>query len=362
MLLYLRESEVDRDGGGDREELLDGVFFQLRSGSNGLWGWSAANARTDSGIGNNANLEQVEQAYGPPSDSEQEKGWNGGIYDLLVYERDHRSVVFRFDAGSLTAMGVIVGVPFAEGRGETANDTVASAIRAACKQGFAPAQSVMFDCRGLGFAGDMPDEREIARSLCETSRHRWKEGELRESPISSTHGADEQSTVKTSAEQDAGKGPKPRLSPRLTTTTLDCFDDVPLATEGFLFRNVGFFCLTGMGGEQSDTDAARSFRKSAELGSPRAQYNLGLCFALGRGVDKDQEQALSWWRRAASMEFARAQYRLGLCYESGDGVPADTSEALRWYRKAAGHGHREAREAARRLAPAAAEHTPPVAR
>ena len=40
------------------------------------------------------------------------------------------------------------------------------------------------------------------------------------------------------------------------------------------------------------------YRKSADQGDTRAQYNLGVLYVNGEGVEKDLEQAASLWRNA----------------------------------------------------------------
>ena len=45
-------------------------------------------------------------------------------------------------------------------------------------------------------------------------------------------------------------------------------------------------------------------------------------------------EAVKWYRRVAEQGNARAQYNLGICYERGEGVEKDMTEAVKWYRKA----------------------------
>ena len=48
------------------------------------------------------------------------------------------------------------------------------------------------------------------------------------------------------------------------------------------------------------------YRRSADRGHPRAQYNLGRCYETGRGVEKDPERALELYRAAASQDYREA--------------------------------------------------------
>ena len=54
---------------------------------------------------------------------------------------------------------------------------------------------------------------------------------------------------------------------------------------------------------------------------------------------KDQKEAAVWYRKAADQGHTKAQYNLGVCYAYGDGVVKDQKEAATWYRKAADQGH-----------------------
>ena len=85
-------------------------------------------------------------------------------------------------------------------------------------------------------------------------------------------------------------------------------------------------------------------RMNADLGSPDAQFNLGVCYETGNGIGKDIAEAVKWYGKAAELDHAGAQYRLGLCYEEGKGVEKDLMEAIRWYRNAAERGNIEAKK------------------
>jgi Sel1 repeat len=58
----------------------------------------------------------------------------------------------------------------------------------------------------------------------------------------------------------------------------------------------------------------------------------------GKGVPRDYPEAVRWYRKAADQGYAKAQYDLGNMYSQGKGVPQDYAEAARWYRKAADQG------------------------
>ena len=82
-------------------------------------------------------------------------------------------------------------------------------------------------------------------------------------------------------------------------------------------------------------EAVAWYRRAAEQGDARAQYNLGGMYREGRGVPQDAAGAVAWYRRAAEQGHARAQYNLGGMYAAGRGVPPDAVEAHMWFTIAA---------------------------
>jgi len=106
--------------------------------------------------------------------------------------------------------------------------------------------------------------------------------------------------------------------------------------------NLGFMYANGNGVVKDEAEAVRWFRKAAEQGYAKAQFNLGFMYANGNGVVKDEAEAVRWFRKAAEQGQAIAQFNLGFMYAHGIGVVKDEAEAVRWYRKAAEQGHASA--------------------
>ena len=132
----------------------------------------------------------------------------------------------------------------------------------------------------------------------------------------------------------------------------------------------------GRGVRQDYAEAAKCYRKSADLGNADAEYSLGHMHAFGQGVRQDNEEALRWFSLAAAHGNAKARERLirlkgasgsapraGTAQgtsgtsESGDsdwyyqvaenyyygrGVSQDYAEAAESYRKAAEQGNANA--------------------
>lgn len=66
-----------------------------------------------------------------------------------------------------------------------------------------------------------------------------------------------------------------------------------------------------------------------------AARNLGNFYRLGIGVDKDMNKAFEWYKKAAEAGLDRAQYNLALLYLEGEGTEKNEEEAISWLIKAA---------------------------
>ena len=88
--------------------------------------------------------------------------------------------------------------------------------------------------------------------------------------------------------------------------------------------------------EAGDHEAALAlWGPLAHAGVPRAQNNVGSCFAHGQGVPVDHALALRWLTLAAEAGDPLGQRNLGIVHYNGLGVPLDYAEAARWFRLAA---------------------------
>jgi TPR repeat protein len=61
-------------------------------------------------------------------------------------------------------------------------------------------------------------------------------------------------------------------------------------------------------------------------------------------VPQDDAEAVKWFRKAAEQGHAKVQYNLGVIYEMGRGVAGDDVAAYAWYSAAAASGHNKARK------------------
>lgn len=107
-------------------------------------------------------------------------------------------------------------------------------------------------------------------------------------------------------------------------------------------RNLGHLHRAGLGVPQDFAEAARWYRRAAELGLAGAQVNLGSMYLQGQGVNEDPVEAALWFERAARQGHPIAQYNLGAMHLKGLGVPLSEPRALGWLNLAARQGHQPA--------------------
>jgi TPR repeat protein len=71
---------------------------------------------------------------------------------------------------------------------------------------------------------------------------------------------------------------------------------------------------------QSNKEAFRWFKKSAELGFANAQFNIAQQYGEGEGIANSHEKAVQWYAKAAAQGHVEAQHNLGLAYKVGRGI------------------------------------------
>ena len=102
-------------------------------------------------------------------------------------------------------------------------------------------------------------------------------------------------------------------------------------------------------GRKQWAESARWYRRSAEQGSPKAQYGLGLAHYRGRGVARDRTRAFELMLQSARSGYVIAEYGVGLSYADGHGTQRDSAKSRRWIQRASDKGLEEAREKLRSL-------------
>ena len=70
--------------------------------------------------------------------------------------------------------------------------------------------------------------------------------------------------------------------------------------------------------------------------------SIGAMYRNGQGVTTDYMEAARWYRRAADLGNQAAMYNLGSLYQQGLGVPMDPEEARKWFAMASRNGQDDA--------------------
>jgi len=88
-------------------------------------------------------------------------------------------------------------------------------------------------------------------------------------------------------------------------------------------------------------------RQAAELGDAEAQYDLAYLYYKAdsdpsiQGVPQSDQKAAYWYRKAAQQGHGRAQYNMAVLHLQGHGVERDPIEAYAWLLLAQANGHQE---------------------
>jgi TPR repeat protein len=92
--------------------------------------------------------------------------------------------------------------------------------------------------------------------------------------------------------------------------------------------------------EKKAAEAIEWIRKAAEQKLPEANLTYGTYAYLGEnGIHQNYELAATHFRIAADQGLADAQNYLGIMNQNGQGIAIDHDQAIAWYRKAALQGH-----------------------
>ena len=78
-------------------------------------------------------------------------------------------------------------------------------------------------------------------------------------------------------------------------------------------------------------DAAPYFRRAADQGNIRAQFQVGWMLDKGEGMPSDPANAVVWYRKAADQGDGEAAAALGQLFENGKGLAENYISAAEWY-------------------------------
>jgi TPR repeat protein len=126
--------------------------------------------------------------------------------------------------------------------------------------------------------------------------------------------------------------------------------------------NVGFMKRKGQGTQKDPAGAQEMFERTAKVGDPKSQAELGEMLMNGEAGEPNPKAAAQWLTFAAAAHHPIAEFELGELYESGRGVPQDLALARELYADAAARDVPGAKDhlAALQPAPSAAPaETPP---
>lgn len=80
----------------------------------------------------------------------------------------------------------------------------------------------------------------------------------------------------------------------------------------------------------------------AKAGDAQAQCDYALMLELGLGLDQDLSLAFSYYQKSAEQDCAKAQYNLGVFYALGKAGEKDITKAKHWIKKAHENGYSSA--------------------
>lgn len=103
---------------------------------------------------------------------------------------------------------------------------------------------------------------------------------------------------------------------------------------------LGFCYENGYGVNQSEADAYKYYLKSANMGYPSSQLQIGVFFSKGMGgLLANQSESLKWLKMAADQGNKVAQYNVGMYFEKGQGVEKNLELANKYYAMAQAQGY-----------------------
>ena len=109
---------------------------------------------------------------------------------------------------------------------------------------------------------------------------------------------------------------------------------------------LGDYYATGdCGLSQSHAKALELYHQAAELGNPRAYYDIGNAYRNGRGVEMNMKKAMHYWELAAMRGIEDARHNLGVMEEEAGNM----DRALKHWMISVGEGDNYSLECIKRL-------------
>jgi len=95
---------------------------------------------------------------------------------------------------------------------------------------------------------------------------------------------------------------------------------------------LGRFLLEGKVAPKDPAQAAELFRKPPKRPQP-SMVNLGLMYDQANGLPQNYPEAARWYKRAADLGNASGMANLGILYKNGRGVSQSDTAAADLYRR-----------------------------
>ncbi len=107
------------------------------------------------------------------------------------------------------------------------------------------------------------------------------------------------------------------------------------AGSGAGYYTLGLAYEHGRGVEPDESKAASFYKKGADLGHSVCMCNYAALVFSGDVPSVSKKEAFGMMLRSAELGFPRAIYNVGWCYQFGHGCTGNMQKALEWYEKAA---------------------------
>ena len=110
-----------------------------------------------------------------------------------------------------------------------------------------------------------------------------------------------------------------------------------------IFAMLSMFCFVTPAWSKPDhqfsSEEIAVIKEAAGKGGIKAQALLGTLYYYGNGVPEDEIKAVQWWRKSAEQGSPFAQYDLAMAYHDGiGGLPKSNKKAVEWFAKGAKAG------------------------
>ncbi len=117
--------------------------------------------------------------------------------------------------------------------------------------------------------------------------------------------------------------------PKLQTKAQEKLKEINLAFETVMQHRSGKF------NPASSPASKQPQRPKSTTDDAQQFYGTGMDYFEGKVTAKNYAEAAKWFKRAADLGHSPAQYYLGFLYSNANGLPLDFTAALRWYTMAA---------------------------